>query len=155
MKKLILLGGILLQTGVFAQNAKITANFKKLYPKALDASWNELDESNWSVGFMMGDNYLEGTFNIDGSWVETTSSIEIEKITAAIKASILKYGTMDELSEVQLVSKPTGDLYKAIIDTSKESIQVLMDAAGKVISESREPFEQEMDDSGDGEWDED
>ena len=143
------IGAILFQTMVFAQNTKVTSSFKKLYPTASDASWNELDDKNWQVEFSLNDDYLDGRFDINGTWIETTSSVDTETLSSAVKATIKKYGSEDQLSDILMVRKTTGEYYKVIIDTDDESITVEIDKAGKVLNESREKLDIEMGDSDD------
>lgn len=137
MKKLLIVSAIICQTAAMAQNSKITSSFKKLYPTATDSEWNEIENKNWQVEFVIGDEYYDSRFDINGTWIETTSNVDVEKLNSQVTASIKKYGSMDDLSEVVLVKKTGIEYYKATIDGEKESITLEISKDGKVTNEAR------------------
>ena len=131
----------MLQSTVFAQSTKIKDEFKKLYPKATDVSWAKTDDGQFEVEYTIGEDFFTSVFSEANGWIETSSYLDTESLSSAIKKAAAKYGSADEISGAYLIKNKSGDCYRVSIDTETESITIDVDNTGKVLKETKQAVE--------------
>lgn len=142
---------ILLMTFLVVQNLNaktnfgvpevVTKSFQKKYPKITDVSWDDYGDTYVATFFGENNQPKEATFDADGNWTETFTTLEEGDLPEMIASHISKkYGEDAEFFDITFSEKPDGNFYYVNIevssddeDSENESWVLTFDTEGKFI----------------------
>ncbi len=149
MKKmfLLLLCAATMSNFAFAQDKKISNDqvpgavssaFKAKFPTVADAKW-EMEGTNYEACFKQNGSEVSANFDKDGNWLETETEIKVSELPPAVQTTIHKEFAdykVKEASKVQ--SAKNGSCYEAEISKDKETLDVMINSDGKLLSKTTE-----------------
>lgn len=139
MKKIfiVLAAAILISSCVHSQ-IKVTDAAKKAFaskfPNAKNVKWGKENAHEYEAEFKLNDQSISANFKLDGSWVETESSIAVSDLPSAVTNAIkLKYpGTI--LNEAEKVEMPGGKtVYETVVKVNGKKKEIEINPDGTFV----------------------
>ena len=122
----------------------VEKSFQKKYPKNTEASWDDLGDSFEVTFYDEGEVIKEATFETDGTWRETISSLDEEELSLVIKKYLNENYDEYEVYEIFFSEKPDEKSFYVTIEISgaddedeeseTESITLVFDKDGKFLT---------------------
>lgn len=121
---------------------KVEKSFQTKYPKHTEAIWDDLGDSFLVTFYDDGEVLKEATFDLNGNWTETATSLEESEMLQTMSSYIeTKYGEDVEFYGVTFLEKPSGSFYSVSMDVASEteeeseSYTLIFDAKGIFLEE--------------------
>lgn len=145
MKKMMITLSALLALSSYAQEKKVTAPaavktaFATQFPKAQKSEWSLEKEGVYEVEFKISGTEMSANYNPQGKLLETETEIKESELPAAIKAAIAKEFAGYKLEEINKTTDAKGLVtYEFEAEKGKDTFEIEMDAAGKVLKKEAE-----------------
>jgi hypothetical protein len=112
----------------------VLENFKKLFPKAMEAEWDKFPEF-YEVDFLDGKVEKEAIFGLNGDWLITERTVPHSKLPQAVKDGLAKSKYADykirESAEVEMPGLT--EAYGVDVAKGKDELALYFDKTGKII----------------------
>lgn len=139
MKKLfiVLIAAIVTGSSAFSQ-IKVTDATKKAFaakfPNATDVKWGKENANEYEAEFKLNGQPVSANFKLDGSWVETETSIAVSDLPSAVTNAIkTKYpGTI--LNKAEKVEMPGGKtVYETVVKVNGKKKEIEINPDGTFV----------------------
>jgi len=138
MTMITLLAGFTQMTYAQDTPSKVTDAFNSKFPNAKSIRWDKENETEWEAEFTINGVEYSANFSKDGAWKETEHEVKIDELPAEVISTLKTQFAGYEIKEVEMVETPTFTGYEVELKKGKETLEVLMDKAGKVIKKKVE-----------------
>tara|TARA_A100000171_G_scaffold53024_1_gene75504 strand:- start:6423 stop:6896 length:474 start_codon:yes stop_codon:yes gene_type:complete len=109
--------------------------FKAKFTNAKSVEWEMEEEGEYEANFKMNKVEMSANFKSDGTWLETETEIKEKNLPEAVKATLKAKYDGYEVEETTKIEKPNGVVqYEAEIEKDEETLEVIFNANGTVIS---------------------
>ena len=126
----------------------IKAAFEKLYPNAMNTSWEQEDKSEWEAEFKLDGIEMEAAFDKDGNWLETDYEISAKELPEAVLTTLKAEFVDFEIEFAESVSTPDFEGYEIEIEKEDENgdfeYEVYISKEGKIVK--KEGLDEDDDD---------
>lgn len=124
-----------------AQNEEVPTTvqttFNNMYPDAIDAYW-EHDGEEYLVTFTMDENSVDATFQEDGTWQQSITSIEFEDLPTAAITLLNKDFEDVNYYNISKIEVPAQVQFATNFETDTQFVNLLFDAEGKLVDKQVE-----------------
>lgn len=139
MKRLIivLVAGILSGSSANSQ-IKVTDAAKKAFaakfPNATDVKWGKENAKEYEAEFKLNGQPVSANFKLDGSWVETESTITTNELPAAVSSAIQNKYPGVAILKAEKTEKPGGVIiYETIIKVNGKKKEIEINPDGTFV----------------------
>ena len=116
---------------------KVKSAFEKLYPDAMNTSWEQEKKGEWEAEFKQDGIEMEAAFDKDGNWLETDYEISAKELPEAVLASLKAEFVDFEIEFVESVSTPDFEGYEIEIEKEDENgdfeYEVYISKEGEIV----------------------
>ena len=77
---------------------------KEVYPDAKEINWRKDKNGNQEAHFKLNGTYYRADFTPDGSWIETERNIKWKELPPAVRYTINKEASKDDIVELEEVN---------------------------------------------------
>lgn len=139
MKKLIIVFVAVIITGVSAHGqVKVSDAAKKAFaekfPNATDVKWGKENAKEYEAEFKLNGQPVSANFKLDGSWVETESSIPVPDLPAAVSNAIkTKYPGAPVLKAEKTEKSGGKTIYETIIKIHGKKKEIELNPDGTFV----------------------
>lgn len=124
--------------------------FKAKFTNAKSVEWEMEEEGEYEANFKVNKVEMSANFKSDGSWLETETEIKEKNLPEAVKATLKAKYDGYEVEETTKIEKPNGVVqYEAEIEKDEETLEVIFNANGTVVSSKVVNEDDEEGDEGD------
>ena len=112
----------------------VMATFQKLYPKALEVSWDNY-ENEFIAYFENEGNYSEATFHATGKWLETNTSLEEDQLPETIMDYIVQNfeNEVEYYFNLTFTERPNEVRYYVSFSTENSKVYLIFDGEGTIL----------------------
>ncbi|MCC7401024.1 MAG: PepSY-like domain-containing protein [Chitinophagaceae bacterium] len=139
MKKIIIvLAAVIVAGGSIHGQVKVTEAAKKAFaekfPNATDVKWGKENAKEYEAEFKLNGQPVSANFKLDGSWVETESSIPVSDLPVAVSNALkTKYPGLPIL-KAEKTEKPGGKIiYEAVIKIHGKKKEIELNPDGTFV----------------------
>ncbi|WP_339608731.1 PepSY-like domain-containing protein [uncultured Roseivirga sp.] len=109
--------------------------FKAKFTNAKSVEWEMEEEGEYEANFKMNKVEMSANFKSDGTWLETETEIKEKNLPEAVIATLKAKYDGYKVEETTKIEKPNGVVqYEAEIEKGEETLEVIFNANGTVIS---------------------
>ncbi|MCB0649901.1 MAG: PepSY-like domain-containing protein [Saprospiraceae bacterium] len=128
----------------------VKAAFAEKFPGATSIKW-EKEDGEFEAEFKWQQSEYSANYSMDGKWMETEKSIDKKDLPEAVTATLADQFKDYKIKEANLLSNPEMEVaYEVELKSGLKTIEVLLDASGKVIKKEKEEQDGEEEDDDDG-----
>jgi uncharacterized membrane protein YkoI len=114
--------------------AKVAESFKTKFPTAKSVKWEKENEKEWEAEFKMEGKEYSANFSVDGTWLETEHEIKNNELPEAVKMALKNDFGVYEIEEIEISEKSNGTAYEVELEKGEQTLEVVFDVSGKVLS---------------------
>lgn len=114
-------------------NPLVLRSFNSKFPKATHILWQQVGVITWHVNFNLRKEKCTALFNSEGKWLESVTSIPVDKIPEHIKLALDEKNIRDELRQIYHVQTPGRSIYELNLDNGRSTLKLLYDLSGKIM----------------------
>ncbi len=138
MKNLIILAVIFFGFTCFATGQKtppseVSKVFSQKFESAKSVKWSSESANEWEAEFVMNGKEMSSSFDNAGKWLETETEISSKDLPAAVSATLAKEFAGYKPGEMSLLESPEIKGYEIALKKGSTSVEVVINANGKVI----------------------
>ena len=120
---------------VISQSLKVpdavATAFKSKFPTATGVKWGKENAKEYEAEFNLNNTAVSANFKLDGSWVETETTIPSGELPAAVSSAINKKYPGAVYTRTEKIEKPGGKiLYEANIKVNGKKKELELNADG-------------------------
>ena len=136
MKKLFIVLVAAIVTGMSAScQVKVTdaakKAFAKMFPNATNVKWGKESAKEYEAEFKLNDTNVSANFGLDGSWVETETTINSTELPAAVVNAINSKYPGNSITKAEKIEKPGGKiLYETVIKVNNKKKEIEINPDG-------------------------
>jgi len=113
---------------------QVAEAFKTKFPTAKSVKWEKENEKEWEAEFEMDGKEYSANFSLDGTWLETEHEIKNNELPEAVKMTLKNEFEGYEIEEIEISEKTNATAYEVELEKAEQTLEVVFDAAGKVLS---------------------
>jgi hypothetical protein len=113
--------------------AEVNNAFKSKFETAKSVKWTNESANEWEAEFVMNNKEMSSSFDNAWKWLETETEIASKDLPAAVSSTLAKEFAGYKTGEMSLLESPDMKGYEIALKKSGSSIEVVIDATGKVI----------------------
>ena len=109
----------------------VKSAFTAKFPDATDVKWEKENSKELEANFKLNNTNVSANFGLDGSWVETETTIAASELPVAISSAINKKYPGAVFTRTEKIEKPGGKvLYEANIKVNGKKKELELNADG-------------------------
>ncbi|WP_163713390.1 PepSY-like domain-containing protein [Mangrovibacterium lignilyticum] len=119
---------------VFAGNPpqKVLQTFQNKFTNAKKISWSKEDASEWEAEFVLNDQKMSASFDLDGNWLETERELKLNDLPNSVKSALLNKYSDYKIQEIEAIQSPSFDGYEFALKKGSVKKEVLSDSQGNL-----------------------
>ena len=143
MRSLLLLPYFIFSFATIACSQKITEKalpapvktaFKNKFPGATDIKWEKENKKELEANFKMNNADVSANFGLDGTWVETETTIPSSELPAAVANAVNKKYPGAVYGRTEKIEKPGGKiLYEVNITVNGKKKELELNPDGVIV----------------------
>lgn len=107
--------------------------FSQKFAAAKSIKWSNESANEWEAEFIMNGKEMSASYDNSGKWLETETEVSLKDLPAAVTGTLNKDFACYKLGEASLLESPDMTGYELAIKKGESSIEVVIDAKGKVL----------------------
>lgn len=108
--------------------------FTTKFPTASDIKWERESKDELEANFKMNNTDVSANFKLDGTWVETETTIPSKELPAAVSTAVTKKYPGATFERTEKIEKPGNKvLYEVNIKVGGKKKELEMDADGNIV----------------------
>lgn len=109
--------------------------FSARFPNAQKVKWGKEGANKFEAEFVLNGVRMSASFNQDGKWLETETSINIKDLPKAVSDFVVKNYPKAKINEAAKIERPNADViyYEAEIKENGKEKDLLLTAEGKPV----------------------
>ena len=112
----------------------VKAAFAKQFPKAEGAKWEMEDKTDYEAEFKMNVSKYSAKFDAKGTWIETEHKIKQEELPAPVQQALKSNYADHKVEGAEVAETPEGTIYEVALEKADHEMEVVFNAAGKVLN---------------------
>jgi hypothetical protein len=139
MKKifLLLLPVIYMTATAYAQNitvpAAVKSAFNTKFTGATDIKWSKENTKEYEAEFKLNNTNISANFKLDGSWVETETTIPVAELPAAVSSAVNKKYPGAVYGRTEKIEQPGGKiLYEVNLTVNGKKRELELNPDGSI-----------------------
>jgi hypothetical protein len=139
MQKIALLAFCLFYTSLISlageAPAAVQKSFTEKFPKAEKVKWVKEKDGNYEGAFILGGTEMSATFNAEGKWLETETTIAIKELPKPVSEYVTKNHPKAKITEAAKIQRISTDaiLFEAEIKDSGKETDLLLTGDGRLV----------------------
>ena len=132
----VLIAVIAISLSANCQSIKVPSAVKNAfaakYPNATNVTWGKENAKEYEAEFKMNGNSVAANFGLDGSWVETETTIPVVDLPAAVSAAVIKKNPGADITVAEKLEMPGGKLLYEVtfkVNGKKKSMELNPDGS--------------------------
>lgn len=119
---------------VFAGNPpqKVLQTFQNKFTNAEKINWSKEDASEWEAEFVLNDQKMSASFDLEGNWLETERDIKESELPKLVKSALQKTYSDYKIREIEAFQSPSFEGYEIALKRGHVKMEVLSDSLGKL-----------------------
>lgn len=108
--------------------------FNNKFPNATQVKWEKENKKELEANFKMNDTDVSANFGLDGSWVETETTIPTSELPAAVSNTVNKKYPGAIYGKTEKIEKPGGvTKYEVNIKLNRKKIELELNPDGSIV----------------------
>ena len=115
--------------------AKVLTAFKQKFPEAKNVKWGKEGKTEYEAEFKLNGANVSSNFNVDGTWLETETSISEAQLPDKVKTAFAAVAIGQKIKEMAKIEKKDGSVsYEIEYQLGVKKLEIIFDENGNLIS---------------------
>ena len=131
---------------------KVASAFKAKFPTAQDVQWGKESASEFEAEFKLNGKEMSANFDANGTWLETEAKLPARDLPAPVLAALkAQFGNSKVEKAESLEKAGEAVVYEVRLEQDEATLEVVLDASGKIIRKDVKSEEEEEEEEEYGE----
>lgn len=119
---------------VFAGNPpqKVLQTFQDKFTNAKKISWSKENASEWEAEFVLNDEKMSASFDLEGNWLETERDLKLDDLPKSVKSAFFEKYSDYKIQEIEAIQTPSFDGFEIALKKGSVKKEVLSDSLGNL-----------------------
>ncbi len=112
----------------------VNTAFNTKFPKATNVKWGKENAKEYEAEFKLNNNPVSANFGLDGSWVETETTINTSELPASVSRAIHTKYPGAPITKTEKLEKPVDKIfYEVLIKVNGNTKEIELNPDGSFI----------------------